>query len=123
VKDPKTIEENGKKLYTLYTITTETNFKDYPGKQFVVTRRYSDFVWLKTVLNEKLEKEKEGGTIAALPGDTVGSFLGFGRYDAAFIEERRKGLQEFLNSVANHIVTRFEKRLHNFLTDPNFVCK
>lgn len=41
----------------------QTNFKDYPGKQFVVTRRYSDFAWLKQVLNEKLEKEKEGGTI------------------------------------------------------------
>ena len=41
----------------------QTNFKDYPGKHFVVTRRYSDFAWLKQVLNEKLEKEKEGGTI------------------------------------------------------------
>ena len=122
VTAPKTVEENGKKLYTLYTITTETNFKDYPGKHFVVTRRYSDFAWLKTILNEKLDKEKEGGTIAALPGDTVGSFFGFGRFDDAFIEERRKGLQEFLNSVANHIVTRFEKRLHSFLTDPQFVC-
>lgn len=95
VTAPKTVEENGKKLYTLYTITTEvrlarfflasaisrlipknrhhgpflflmlcqTNFKDYPGKHFVVTRRYNDFAWLKTILNEKLDKEKEGGTI------------------------------------------------------------
>jgi hypothetical protein len=72
------------------------------------------------VLNEKLDKEKEGGTIAPLPGDTVASFLGFGRFEPAFIEERRKGLQEFLNSVTNHIVTRFESRLQKFLTDPSW---
>jgi hypothetical protein len=127
----------------LYTITTETNLKDYPGTKFVVTvsqrvkgrvfcrlttddvsdlvkRRYKDFAWLKGVLNEKLDKEKEGGTIAPLPGDTVASFLGFGRFEPSFIEERRKGLQEFLNSVTNHIVTRFESRLQKFLTDPSW---
>ncbi len=120
--EPKTIEENGKKMYTLYTITTETNLKDYPGTKFVVTRRYKDFAWLKGVLNEKLDKEKEGGTIAPLPGDTVASFLGFGRFDDKFIEERRKGLQEFLNSVTNHIVTRFEPRLQKFLCEPGFAC-
>jgi hypothetical protein len=120
VTEPKTIEENGKKMYTLYTVTTETNLKDYNGGKFVVTRRYKDFAWLKGILNEKLDKEKEGGTIAPLPGDTVASFLGFGRFDDKFIEERRKGLQEFLNSVTNHIVTRFEPRLRNFLTDPNW---
>ena len=72
-----------------HSATPQTNFKDYPGKHFVVTRRYKDFSWLKGVLNEKLDKEKEGGTIAALPGDTFASFLGFGRFDEKFIEERR----------------------------------
>lgn len=84
------VEENGKKSHVIYTVTTEvgccrfcaafffaappnpttarvqTNFKDYPGtgtKEFVVTRRYKDFAWLKNVLNDKLDKEKEGGTI------------------------------------------------------------
>ena len=104
------------------SLRAQTNFKDYPGKHFVVTRRYKDFAWLKGVLNDKLDKEKEGGTIAPLPGDTLASFLGFGRFEPEFIESRRKGLEEFLNSVANHIVTRFEKHLHNFLCDPKYEC-
>jgi hypothetical protein len=120
VSDPKIIEENGKKQYTLYTITTDTNLREYPGSHFEVVRRYKECVWLKNLLHERLDAAREGGSIAAFPGNTVGSFLGYGRFAPDFIEERRAGLQDFLQSVANHIVTRFDKNLHTFLADPNF---
>jgi hypothetical protein len=34
------------------------------------------------------------------------------------VEQRRKGLEEFLNSVVNHPFSRFEKALQDFLQDP-----
>lgn len=40
-----------------------------------------------------------------------------GRFDEEFIEQRRKGLEEFLNSVVNHPFSRFEKKLQEFLQD------
>ncbi len=43
-----------------------------------------------------------------------------GRYDAQFVEERRKGLEEFINSVVNHPFSRFEKALQDFLQDQDF---
>lgn len=49
-------------------------------------------------------------------------FLRSGRYDAQFVEERRKGLEAFLNSVVNHPWARFEEGLHKFLEDQDFDC-
>ena len=42
-----------------------------------------------------------------------------GRFDPQFVEERRKGLEKFLNSVVNHIYCRFDKQLQGFLENGN----
>lgn len=89
-------------------------------------------MWLRNHLKEKLNERGKRLTLANLPGNTITSFLGpgihvslllssdrlvKGRFDDAFIEERRKGLEEFLNSVVNHPFSRFEKALQDFLQD------
>jgi len=117
VDEPVTQEEQGKKSHTTYKITTTTTFPEYREKEFSVRRRYKEFVWLRSHLKEKLNERGKRLTLAQLPGNTVGSFLGPGRYDENFVEQRRKGLELFLNSIVNHPFSRFEKALQDFLQD------
>eukprot|EP01090_Pellita_catalonica_P023735 TRINITY_DN9935_c0_g1_i1.p1 TRINITY_DN9935_c0_g1~~TRINITY_DN9935_c0_g1_i1.p1 ORF type:complete len:179 (+),score=29.97 TRINITY_DN9935_c0_g1_i1:72-539(+) len=121
VTDPQTVEQNGKNLYTTYLISTETNFPQFKKGEFSVRRRYSDFVWLRERLKDTVEKSRKGkskgGSIPLLPGNTLSSFLGPGRFDPDFIKDRRAGLAKFINSVANHVICRFDTGLHSFLQD------
>eukprot|EP01089_Gocevia_fonbrunei_P010955 TRINITY_DN23994_c0_g1_i1.p1 TRINITY_DN23994_c0_g1~~TRINITY_DN23994_c0_g1_i1.p1 ORF type:complete len:174 (-),score=29.07 TRINITY_DN23994_c0_g1_i1:87-608(-) len=121
VTEPQDIEVGGKKIHTTYLITTETTFPQYKTKEFSVRRRYSDFVWLRAKLKDTMERSKKGknkgGTIPFLPGNTLSSLVGSGRFDPAFIEERRQGLERFIISVANHVICRFDTGLHAFLQD------
>jgi len=117
VDDALTHEENGKKTHTSYRINTVTTFPEYKQKEFSVRRRYKEFVWLRNHLKDKLNERGKRLTLAQLPGNTVGSFLGPGRYDDEFVEARRKGLEEFMNSIVNHPFSRFEKALQDFLQD------
>jgi sorting nexin-3/12 len=41
-----------------------------------------------------------------------------GLFDDEFIDERKKGLEEFLNKVAGHPLAQNERCLHMFLQDP-----
>jgi len=123
VSEPITHEENGKKSHTSYKITTSTTFPEYKEKEFSVRRRYKDFVWLRNHLKDKLNERGKRLTLANLPGNTMTSFLGSGRFDSQFVEERRKGLEEFLNSVVNHPFSRFEKALQDFLSDQSAKCE
>jgi len=74
-------------------------------------------------MEESPKGRKKGGTIPPLPGNTFSSLLGSGRFDEQFIEERRQGLEQFLNSVANHVICRFEASLHAFLQGKLASCK
>lgn len=58
-----------------------------------VLRRYSDFLWLY----ERLQKERAGAIVPPLPSKQAVS-----RFSAAFIEERRSKLEQFLRRVAVH---------------------
>eukprot|EP01124_Arcella_intermedia_P019576 TRINITY_DN268_c0_g1_i1.p1 TRINITY_DN268_c0_g1~~TRINITY_DN268_c0_g1_i1.p1 ORF type:complete len:165 (-),score=21.08 TRINITY_DN268_c0_g1_i1:67-519(-) len=124
VTDPVTVTDNaGKPLHTTYLITVETTFPEYSANNFQVRRRYNDFVWLKNHLRQKMEEKGKRLTIADLPGDTLTSWLGPGRFEKEFIEERRLGLENFLKSVVNHPWARFEEGLHKFLEKQEFECK
>ena len=50
-----------------------------------------------------------GKQITVLGGKTDGIF------EPEFIEERRQGLEDFINSVAGHPLVQNEKCLHSFL--------
>lgn len=41
-----------------------------------------------------------------------------GIFEEAFVEERRKGLEAFINKVAGHPLAQNERCLHMFLQDP-----
>ena len=68
----------------------------FKHKESSVRRRYSDFEWLRT----ELERDSKI-IVPPLPGKALKRQLPFrsddGTFDEAFIEERRKGLELFLN--------------------------
>lgn len=87
--------------FTVYEITTE---HDTP-----VHRRYSEF----TFLWDCLVRRYPFRLLPALPPKRV-------QPDAAFIEQRRKGLARFLNAVINHPVIKEDGLLATFLSEPSF---
>eukprot|EP01120_Amphizonella_sp_Union-15-10_P008967 TRINITY_DN3311_c0_g2_i1.p1 TRINITY_DN3311_c0_g2~~TRINITY_DN3311_c0_g2_i1.p1 ORF type:complete len:152 (-),score=34.80 TRINITY_DN3311_c0_g2_i1:136-591(-) len=124
VGDPIThTDASGKYSYTDYKVTTNTNMPGYIASEFSVRRRYKQFVWLRAHIKQKLDEKGKRLTIPELPGNTLSSFFGSGRFEKEFVEERRKKLEEFLNSVVNHPWARFEEGLHKFLEEQDFPCQ
>ncbi|XP_030627386.1 sorting nexin-3 isoform X2 [Chanos chanos] len=106
VGDPQTVGV-GRSRYTTYEIRL---------KESCVRRRYSDFEWLRG----ELERESKV-VVPPLPGKALMRQLPFrgddGIFDDTFIEERRQGLEQFLNKVAGHPLAQNERCLHMFLQD------
>ena len=86
-------------------------------KESSVRRRYSDFEWLRS----ELERDSKI-VVPPLPGKAWKRQLPFrgddGIFDEDFIEERRKGLEQFVNKVAGHPLAQNERCLHMFLQEP-----
>ncbi|XP_063773803.1 sorting nexin-3-like [Pseudophryne corroboree] len=102
----------GRNRYTTY----ETNLPIFKLKESCVRRRYSDFEWLRS----ELERESKV-VVPALPGKALFRQLPFrgdeGIFDDSFIEERKQGLEQFINKVAGHPLAQNERCLHMFLQD------
>uniref|UniRef100_A0A915MU28 Sorting nexin-3 n=1 Tax=Meloidogyne javanica TaxID=6303 RepID=A0A915MU28_MELJA len=110
--------------YTDYEVRLRTNLPVFKHKESSVRRRYSDFEWLRN----ELERDSKI-IVPLLPGKALKRQLPFrnddGIFDETFIEERRKGLEQFLNKVAGHPLAQNEKSLHIFLQmtelDKNYI--
>nr|XP_046228600.1 sorting nexin-3 isoform X2 [Scatophagus argus] len=93
-----------------------TNLPIFKLKESCVRRRYSDFEWLRA----ELERESKV-VVPPLPGKALFRQLPFrgddGIFDDSFIEERRQGLEQFLNKVAGHPLAQNERCLHMFLQE------
>ncbi|XP_029352263.1 sorting nexin-3 isoform X2 [Echeneis naucrates] len=111
VSNPETIGV-GRGRHTTY----ETNLPIFKLKESCVRRRYSDFEWLRA----ELERESKV-VVPPLPGKALIRQLPFrgddGIFDDSFIEERRQGLEQFLNKVAGHPLAQNERCLHMFLQE------
>lgn len=84
IQNPKEMKKGYFDNYVLYEIKTEQF-------NWLVTRRYSDFIWLHQCLN------------AAYPGELLPQLpkkkIGNRRFEEDFIEKRMKQLQKFLNEI------------------------
>ncbi|KAG9313037.1 hypothetical protein JVU11DRAFT_6477 [Chiua virens] len=87
--------------HTVYEITTDRG----PP----VHRRYSEFAFLWDCLVRRYPFR----LLAVLPPKRI-------QPDAAFLEQRRKGLARFLSSVINHPVIKEDGLFATFLTEPSF---
>ncbi|CAM0139357.1 hypothetical protein NQZ79_g8433 [Umbelopsis isabellina] len=111
VKNPQT-HGFGRKMYTDYEIVVRTNIPAFKLKQSSVRRRYSDFEWFRDVL----ERESSRVNIPPLPGKVFTN-----RFTDDVIEQRREGLERFLQVVAGHpLLQTGSKVLAPFVQDPNF---
>lgn len=117
VVDPITSITKGQKRYTDYDVRMRTNLPVFKVKESSVRRRYSDFEWLRS----ELERDSKI-VVPPLPGKAWKRQMPFrsdnGIFDSDFIEERRKGLEMFINKIAGHPLAQNEKCLHMFLQEP-----
>ncbi|XP_029375889.1 sorting nexin-12 isoform X3 [Echeneis naucrates] len=94
----------------------DTNLPIFKLKDSCVRRRYSDFEWLKN----ELERDSKI-VVPPLPGKALKRQLPFrgdeGLFEESFIEERRSGLEQFINRIAGHPLAQNERCLHMFLQE------
>ncbi|CAI5643107.1 unnamed protein product [Oreochromis niloticus] len=115
VYDPQIVGV-GRGRYTTYEVRMRTNLPIFKLKDSCVRRRYSDFEWLKN----ELERDSKI-VVPPLPGKALKRQLPFrsdeGLFDESFIEERRSGLEQFINRIAGHPLAQNERCLHMFLQE------
>ncbi|KAL1488022.1 hypothetical protein ABEB36_015396 [Hypothenemus hampei] len=117
VVNPVTTIGVGKKRFTDYEVKMRTNLPVFKVKESSVRRRYSDFEWLRN----ELERDSKI-VVPPLPGKAWKRQLPFrgddGIFEEDFIEDRRKGLEVFINKIAGHPLAQNERCLHMFLQEP-----
>ncbi|KAL1925615.1 uncharacterized protein VTP21DRAFT_498 [Calcarisporiella thermophila] len=102
----------GRNMYTDYEIVTRTNIPCFKLKSSSVRRRYSEFEWFR----DALEREVSRVNLPPLPGKIFTN-----RFADEVIEQRREGLERFIQIVAGHpLLQNGSKILPAFLQDPNF---
>lgn len=108
----------GSKRYVDYTVTIKTTLPVFAQSECSVHRRYSDFVWL----HKELESADTKIAVPSLPDKAWQRQLPFrkdsGLFQDDFIEERRQGLEAFINKIAVHPLAQNERALHVFLFEP-----
>lgn len=107
----------GSKRFTDYEVRMRTNLPVFRLKESSVRRRFSDFEWLRS----ELERDSKI-VVPPLPSKALSRQMPFrsddGIFEEDFVEDRRKGLEIFVNKVAGHPLAQNEKCLHMFLQDP-----
>ncbi|EUC60851.1 sorting nexin-1 protein, putative [Rhizoctonia solani AG-3 Rhs1AP] len=97
--------------YIVYTVTTKTNSPHYRKPNMSVLRRYSDFLWLF----ETLSFNKAGIFIPPVPEKQ-----GFGRFQGAFVEQRRLALNNCIQKIANHPILSTDDDFKFFIESDSF---
>ncbi|XP_006005348.1 sorting nexin-7 isoform X2 [Latimeria chalumnae] len=97
--------------FVTYRITTKTTRSEFDSSEYVVRRRYQDFLWLKG----KLEEMHPALIVPPLPEKFVMKGMVERFYDD-FIETRRRALLKFLNRIAEHPTLTFNEDFKIFLT-------
>ena len=87
--------------YTIYEVFTES-------MNWLVSRRYSDFDWLRTTLCKFFPRI----LIPPIPGKKVGNR----RFEEDFIEKRMKFLQIFIDEIMKNETLKSSEALYSFLT-------
>lgn len=112
------VRGEGSKRYVEYTVKLKTTLPVFPQSESIVQRRYSDFEWLQ----KELERSDVHMAVPPLPDKAWGRQLPFrkdnGLFQEDFIEERRRGLEVFINKVSSHPLAQNERALHLFLFEP-----
>ncbi|KAJ8668156.1 hypothetical protein QAD02_009819 [Eretmocerus hayati] len=97
--------------YVTFRITTKSTRPEFEEPEYVVRRRYNDFVWLR----QRLVDTYPAHIIPPMPGKH--SLIDqLDRYSKEFIIMRMKLLHTFMNRMVNHPILSSDKNLYIFLT-------
>ncbi|XP_007898693.1 sorting nexin-10 [Callorhinchus milii] len=107
VRDPRIQKEDSWQSYVDYEICIHTNSMCFTIKTSRVRRRYKEFDWLK----QRLQDNAILIRLPDLPPKTP--FLSIS--NAQLVEQRRQGLQDFLEKVLQINILLSDSRLHLFL--------
>ncbi|KAM4722242.1 sorting nexin-7 [Rhinophrynus dorsalis] len=97
--------------FITYRVATKTSRSQFDSSEFEVRRRYQDFLWLKS----RLEDAHPTLIIPPLPEKFIVKGM-VERFNDEFIETRRKALHKFLNRIADHPTLTFNEDFKIFLT-------
>uniref|UniRef100_A0A8D0GUQ8 Sorting nexin 7 n=1 Tax=Sphenodon punctatus TaxID=8508 RepID=A0A8D0GUQ8_SPHPU len=97
--------------FITYIVFTKTSRGEFDSSEYEVRRRYQDFLWLKS----KLEEAHPTLIIPPLPEKFIMKGM-VERFSDEFIETRRKALHKFLNRIADHPTLTFNEDFKVFLT-------
>jgi len=105
LSSPSKIDSGLLSTHTEYTVDVHTTLNHYKSSHFTVNRRFSDFVWLR----EQLAENNKGYLIPPLPEKAI-----LNRFNAEFVEYRRRELERFLKRVVDHHHLSQSADLQNF---------
>lgn len=97
--------------FVMYRVATKTTRSQFDSSEYEVHRRYQDFLWLRS----KLEENHPTLIVHPLPEKFVMKGM-VERFNNDFIETRRRALQRFLSKVSLHPVLSHSHHLEVFLT-------
>ncbi|KAI9685939.1 MAG: Vacuolar protein sorting-associated protein 5 [Bogoriella megaspora] len=97
--------------HTVYSVRTKTTSKAYHNPEFVVSRRYRDFLWLYNQLHNN-----NPGVVVPPPPEKQA----VGRFDEDFVESRRAAMERMLNKTAAHPILQHDGDLKLFLESEAF---
>ncbi|KAM4543377.1 sorting nexin-7 isoform 1-T1 [Fundulus diaphanus] len=98
--------------FIMYRVVTKTTRSEFDSSQYEVRRRYQDFLWLKS----RLEDNYPTLIVHPLPEKFVMKGM-VDRFNDDFIETRRKALHRFLNRISEHPILSNSHYLKVFLTE------
>ena len=92
-----------------YTIEVATHLAQYAQPNYLVSRRYNDFVWL----HDKLVETHPSHLVPPIPGKDINPL---NKFDPTFLAYRRRELERFLVRLAAHPFLHTSADLQVFLT-------
>ncbi|KAJ8290672.1 hypothetical protein GJAV_G00016170 [Gymnothorax javanicus] len=107
VRDPQVQREDFWHAYIDYEICIHTNSMCFTKKISCVRRRYSEFVWLR----QRLQENALLGDLPKLPPRNPF----FSLNSSEQVNQRMKGLQEFLDAILQNPLVLSDSCLHLFL--------
>lgn len=97
--------------FIMYRVLTRTTRGDFDSSEVEVRRRYQEFSWLRS----KLEESHPTLIIPPLPEKFVMKGM-VERFNEDFIETRKRALHRFLQKISVHPILSYSPHLKTFLT-------
>lgn len=104
--------------FIMYRVVTKTTRSEFDSSEYEVRRRYQDFLWLRS----RLEENHPTLIVHPLPEKFVMKGM-VERFNDDFIETRRKALHRFLNKISEHPILSYSQHFKVFLTAQDLVSQ